>query len=947
MSTFKLIATSFLTVCLLGACGGESFDSLMGSAKTLLAKGDSKGAIIQLKNAIQQKPDAAEARYLLGKAFFDAGDSRSAEVELRKAAAMHHAPDQVSPLIARAQIANQAFKLLIDQFAGVQLGTPVARADLATSLAVAYEAMGSQDKAVAAMNAALQAVPDYAPAMTFQIRLTARAGDLTAALQMAEDLLKREAKLAEVWRLKGDILLAASRSGKVLAVGTSAAATVPAAASVAAAAAATTAAVAAYRQALLLEPSDVAAHASLMNYWMEAGEVAAATEHLPALKKVLPKHPQTIYFDALLTFMGKDYKAARELAQQLLKVAPDNALALQLAGAVEFELKSHVQAEEWLAKSLKIAPNLSAARRLLTQVYLVTARPTKAVSAVQPLLLNGTPDAQVYSLAGEAFLQNGETKKAEGYFAQAAKLNPLDSRSRTQLALGKAASAKPEDVLAELKSISDSDPSAVADIAIIRAHLQRRELDKALAAIDVLERKQPKRPVASNLRGLVQLAKKDNTAARLSFERALTLDTSFYPATALLASLDMADKNPAAAQKRFEALLLAAPDNVNAYLALAELRVLAGAPKEEVAALIEKAILIKPSAAVARVALVEHYLKNRDLKAAQSAAQKGIAALPEAPELLEAQGRVRLLAGEYNQASESFNALARAMPRSPMPHLRLAEVQVALKNLPSALASLKRALELAPELLPARRRLGEVQIASGDFKGALLTAALLQKQQLANPAGFTLEGDAQAAQKAWPAAAAAYRQSLVKAVDSSVASKLHFALSNAANKAEAEKFANGWLQEHAADADFLFYLAGADLLQDQLKLAETRFAAVLKLQPENAAALNNLAWLMVKLGKPGALALAEKANQLAPQQPAFLDTLSMVFEAEKQWVRAVEVQSQAVNLQPENFELRLRLAKLYLASGDKPQAGVELQRLAKAGKKFGGQAEVQELLRGI
>jgi predicted Zn-dependent protease len=145
----------------------------------------------------------------------------------------------------------------------------------------------------------------------------------------------------------------------------------------------------------------------------------------------------------------------------------------------------------------------------------------------------------------------------------------------------------------------------------------------------------------------------------------------------------------------------------------------------------------------------------------------------------------------------------------------------------------------------------------------------------------------------------------------------------------------------------LFYLAGADLLQDQLKLAETRFAAVLKLQPENAAALNNLAWLMVKLGKPGALALAEKANQLAPQQPAFLDTLSMVFEAEKQWVRAVEVQSQAVNLQPENFELRLRLAKLYLASGDKPQAGVELQRLAKAGKKFGGQAEVQELLRGI
>ena len=930
MSTFKLIATSVLTACLLAACGEEGFDRLMGSAKTLLAKGDSKAAIIQLKNAIQQKPEAAEARYLLGKAFFDAGDNRSAEVELRKAAALHYEPDLVSPLIARAQVSHQAFKLLIDQFASVQLGTPVAIADLSTSLAIAYEAMGLHDKAVAAMEAALQASPDFAPALIFQIRLKAREGDLTVALHMAEDLLKRDATVAEAWRLKGDILLAASRDGKTPAVsGTPA-----------------VAAVAAYRQALLLQPADVAAHASLMNYWLEAGEVAAATEHLPVLKKVLPNQPQTLYFDALLTVMGKDYKTARELTQQLLKVAPENALALQLAGAVEFELKSYVQAEEWLAKSLKISPNLSAARRMLTQIYLVTARPAKAVSAVQPLLLNGTPDAQAYSLAGEAFLQNGETKKAEGYFAQAAKLNPLDSRSRTQLALGKAASAKPEDVLAELKSISDSDPSTVADIAIIRAHLQRRELDKALVAIDVLERKQPKRPIAANLRGLVQLAKKDNAAAHLSFERAVTLDPSFYPATALLASLDMADKNPAVAQKRFEALLLAAPDNVNAHLALAELRVLAGAPKEEVAALIEKAILIKPSAAVARVALVEHYLKNQDLKAAQSAAQKGIAALPEAPELLEVQGRVRLLAGEFNQASESFNALARALPRSPMPHLRLAEVHVALKNLPSAVVSLKRALELAPDLLVARRRLGEVQIASGDFKEALLTAALLQKQQPANPAAFTLEGDAQAAQKAWPAAVAAYRQSLVRAVDSGVASKLHFALS-ATNKAEAEKFANGWLHDYPTDAGFLFYLAGADLLQDQMKSAEARFAAVLKLQPDNAAALNNLAWLTLKLGKPGALGLAEKANQLAPQQPAFLDTLAMVFEADKQWARAVEMQSQAVNLQPENFALRLRLAKLYLASGDKPQAGVELQRLAKAGKKFANQAEVQELLRGI
>ncbi|MBT9493270.1 MAG: PEP-CTERM system TPR-repeat protein PrsT, partial [Paucibacter sp.] len=554
-------------------------------------------------------------------------------------------------------------------------------------------------------------------------------------------------------------------------------------------------------------------------------------------------------------------------------------------------------------------------------------------------------------------LQNGDPKKAEGYFAQAAKLNPKDSRSRTQLILSKASTAKPEDVLADLKAISDSDPSAVADIAIIRAHLQRRDLDKAMAAIDVLERKSPKRPIAANLRGLVLLAKKDVSGARQNFEKALSLDPAFYPAAALLASLDMADKKPEAAKLRFEAVLKAAPDSVKAHLALAELKEIGGASKEEIAGLIEQAVLIKPLDPAARVALVDHHLKHRDLKAAQIAAQKGIAALPEAPELLEVQGRVRMLAGEYNQATESFNALARVMPRSPMPHMRLAEAYMALKNFPNATASLKRALDLAPDYGVARKRLGEVQLAAGDYKAALLTAALMQKQEPGKAAGLALQGDVLSAQKDWAAAAAAYRQSLNAGGDGAnaagsdaaagLAAKLHHALTLGASKGEAEKFAAGWISAHPKDAVFQFYLGGEELLQGQFAQAESRFVAVLKLQPENAPALNNIAWLLMKQGKPGALPLIEKANQLAPKQAEFLDTYSMVLEAEKQLPKAIEVQNQALDLQPENHEMRMRLAKLYLATGDKGRAASELQRLAKAGKQYGGQAEVQRLLRAL
>ncbi|MCV2349242.1 XrtA/PEP-CTERM system TPR-repeat protein PrsT [Paucibacter sp. Y2R2-4] len=930
----KRIAPSLLAVSLLAACGGESYDKLMSSAKTLLDKGDSKAAIIQLKNALQKSPEAGEARYLLGKAFLDVGDPRSAEVELRKAMSAKYEPARVAPALARAQLALQAFKPMIETFGETQLEDAAARADLQTSLATAYFSTGAPEKANAALEQAFKAVPDFTPAVLLQVRLKMRDGDVPGALQALDALLKREPKQAEAWRMKGDVVLGSLKSGSAGYEAKDG--------------------VAAYRQALLLSATDVGAHAGLLNHSIENGDFETAAADLEKLKQALPQDPQTHYFDALLSYSRKDYAAAKAPVQQLLQLAPESPLALQLGGAIEYELKNYSQAEEWLAKALKLAPNLSAPRRMLTQIYLLNSSPAKAVAAIQPLLLNGAPDAQVYSLAGEAYLQNGDSKKAEGYFAQAAKLNPKDSRSRTQLVLGKANNAKADEVFADLKAISDSDPSSVADIAIIRAHLQRRELDKALAAIDVLERKQPKRPIAANLRGLVQLARKDTAGARQNFEKALSLDPGFYPAAALLASLDMADKKPDAAKARFETLLKASPDNVKAHLALTELKELGGASKEEVAGLIEKAISMKPTDAAPRVALVDHHLKHKDLKAAQIAAQKGIAAMPEAPELLEVQGRVRMMAGEYNQATESFNALARVMPRSPMPHMRVAEAYVALKNLPSATQSLKRALELAPDYLAARKRLGEVQLAAGDYKGAQATAALMQKQEAGKVAGMSMEGDVRAAQKDWGGAATQYRQSLAAAgpdanadLTAALASKLHHALVQVPNKAEADKFAATWVKDHPKDAVFNFYLGSEELRLGQLESAESRFAVVLKLQPESSPALNNMAWLLMKQGKPGALALIEKANQISPKQPEFLDTLSLVLEAEKQLPKAVAAQVQALELQPENHEMRLRLAKLYLKAGDKTQANTELQRLAKAGKQFGGQAEVQQLLRSL
>jgi thioredoxin-like negative regulator of GroEL len=47
---------------------------------------------------------------------------------------------------------------------------------------------------------------------------------------------------------------------------------------------------------------------------------------------------------------------------------------------------------------------------------------------------------------------------------------------------------------------------------------------------------------------------------------------------------------------------------------------------------------------------------------------------------------------------------------------------------------------------------------------------------------------------------------------------------------------------------------------------------------------------------------------------------------------------------PEDPNLRLTLAKIYLVNGDRTQARAELDTLAKLGDKFGAQDEVARLM---
>ncbi len=710
----------------------------------------------------------------------------------------------------------------------------------------------------------------------------------------------------------------------------------------------TTGAATAYRQALQIQPRYSMAHVSLINMALRKGDVGAFKAAVDDMSKALPGLPDTLLFEAQRALADKNYAVARNLLQKLLQAAPGNYLVLQTAGAMELDSGSLTQAEKYLSQALQFEPRLLAARRLLAQTYLRTGQPAKALATLQPLVEQANASAAVLATAADAHLQNGQLAEAEALFTRAAKLAPDDTRIKTALALAQIAKGNTQGGFAELESIAARDSGTYTDMALVSARLRQKDLSAAMLAPDRMQAKQPANAIPHHIRGRILVQRKDFAAARASFEKANTLDPKYFPALTSLVDLDVHEKKPEAAIARMEAELSREPRNYRALGILASLRQRTGAPPASIKALLAAAVKASPDQVVPRILLCEYLISINDFNEAKAAAQDATAALPNELQLVDVLGRAQLAVGEVQQALTSFGKVATAQPASAGAQLRLAEAQLRNKDFDAATRTLKKVLQIDPQSLPAQNRLMQLALRDTRTEEALTYAKAVQRQLPTNAAGYMMEGDVHVQQRKLGPALAAFRAALEREKSTLIAVRVHSTTALALSSADAERFAASWMKDHPTDATFLTHLGSTAADQKQFNAAELHFKAVLALQPEHPATLNNLAWVMLQQNKPGALPYAEKANQLVPEQAAFMDTLAAALAEDGQLAKAVDLQRKALAKASAAVAAgyRLRLAKLLLKAGDSAKARTELETLKALGDKFAGQDEVTALLKG-
>ena len=918
----RVAMAALITALLIAGCGGDSAEKLVATAKGHMAKREYNTAIIVLKNALEKDVTRGETRLLLGEAMLENGDAKSAEVELQKALDQKMPADDVVPLLLRAYLASGQSKRVIDEYRKfrIKLGTPAARAAALTSLANAHANRGDFADASKAVAEALQLSADNVAALLVQARLAMATQKLDDAMVAADRIVTLDPKNAEGWKLKGDLQGARNEPDQALV---------------------------SYRKAVEARPNFLIAHQAIAIVLFSQGKNEDAAKELEAMTKIAPKHPLTLSVATQVAMIQKDLKKAQETSQQLLRVLPDAVPALLQAGAIELQLNSYVQAEGFFGRALKNAPGSIAARRGLATVYLSTGEPAKAVEVLKPLQDAIQNDPRMLMLTGEAYMRNGDAARAEEFFSAANKLDPKDARKRTRLAVSKYAQGDAASAMTELEQISASDSGTSADMALIAGHLRRNEFDAALKALAVLEKKEPTSPVSHEMRGRVLQAKRDLAGARKSFERALEVNPAYFPATRGLAQLDVIEKKPKDAELRLEKLAAADPKHSQARLALAALKASSGGTTAEVAELVNKAITARPDELAPRLALIDLYLRAKDARKAIAVGQDAAAAIPNRAEIQEMLGQALLAAGEYNQALSAFAKQAQLQVSSVRPYLRMAEANIIAKNPEAAADNLRKALAMKPDLVEAQRGLIMLDMRNNKGEKSVAMARDIQKQRPTEAIGYILEGDIAAFRKSWADAATAYRNGLKQAPATELAIRLHSVLHAGGNKAEADSFAQGWTKDHPKDYGFQLHLGESAIARGDDQTAATVYRNLLTALPDNPIVYNNLAWVEGRRKSLDAIGYAEKANTIAPNQPAFMDTLAMLLAAKGDLPRATELLGKAVELAPQAAGIRLNYAKVLIQAGKKPEARKELDEITKLGDKFPQQAEVAQLIKTL
>jgi putative PEP-CTERM system TPR-repeat lipoprotein len=888
-------------------------------------KKDYAGAVVQLKNVLRLDNKNLSAQVLLGKALLEQQQPNAAEVALQEALRLGASREEVVVPLARAlEATGQARQILDDErFAEKDLSAST-RFELLMLKAAAADDLGDSRVAMQLLEKARALDATSIRTWLAEARLRIRTRQFPESLAAVNKALELAPGKAQPLYVRGSL---AHTQGDLKG------------------------ALAFYDKALQDDPEFVEALVSRAGLLLDLNRPADVRKDLDALLKVDPKDPRGAYLSSLLAEReGRAAEAKAELAKvtALLGPIPVEALRyrpqlLMLGGLAHFGLDETEKATPYLEGVLRGQPG-SPAAKLLAQIHVKQGNFDRAIEALDAYLRQHPLDTQATLLLASAHSAQGRHLRAVVILRTA-----MQQRQRPELqhALGMALMRSGEfaGALTELEAAYKANPkSSAIGTSLAALYLQLGRAAEAAKVAEQANAAQRDQPGLLFLLGKARAEAGDAKGARTALEAAIKADPRFVDPVVELARLELRTGAAASAKSRLTAALAKAPKHPDLLSLVGQMMVGEGR-LDEAQRWFEKAD--EHSAADMTdhgMRLVEFHLAYGQVDRAREAFKRVTAKAPDAPRVLLQQARIELAGGDARAAKSTLSRASTAAASDAGLLVGIAELQLAAQDAPGAVHSAGKALQEQPQSIGAQIVLARAELVQGELAGAERRARELTSKLPKAGVGHSLLGEIALARQQDNVALAAFRRA--HELDNSQSTLLQvFGLLARSRPAESIRIAEQWVKQRPGDAVVWRALADAHARAADWTAARRSYDAVLKIRPDDAEAVNNLAHvLLAQKDPPGALKLAERAVALKPTAAHIIGTLGWAAHKAGQNDRALQHLRDARLREPDSGQTRYYLGATLAAMGRTREAKTELAAAVKSPRSFGAQKDAQALL---
>ena len=866
-------------------------------------KDDVPGAVIQLKNAIQQDQKMLAAHLLLGKALLRDGDLKGAEAAFEEALKQGVNRGEVAIPLGQVFLALGRPEAVIDRIQPSGL-SPAMQVEILTLRGNAYLESGKQSLATQSFDQARSIDPQSATPLIAEVPMLLGMGRIEQARDKANKAIDLAPNSAFAWNARASVLHASLDAAG---------------------------AIAAYDKALSLSPKHLDARIARAALLLDLKRDADAKKDLDYLLEQAPDEPRAAYLRAILAGRKGDAATVSDALKEVTRTidaVPPAWLArreqLLMAGALaHYGLANQQKAREYLDAILARNPNNNGAKKLLASIFVDAKDYARAQTLLESLQRALPDDPQVMYLLGSVNLAQRRYAQASDLLERAATRTGSPDINRSlgfsQLSLGKLDQGQ-----ASLERAFAANPAdAQSGMALATLYMRSGKPDKALKIAEGMVKRDPSNLTALNFLGAIKGASGDKNGARSAYSDVLAKDADFTPAILNLVRLDVGDKRFDDARRRLDAALKKRHDDAQILFEYGQLELRAGRPEEAVRHL-SKAGSVQRTDPTPTLALIDIHLSLRQneqaLTAAKQLSSKFSASLP----VQIALARAYLANADMISARSTLNGATRLAEFDAKSQAMIARLQLAANNPDGASYSVYKALQGNPDDVSALALAVQVEARRGDAAKADAALKTLQTKHPNAVETLRVTADLAMSRGQHAAANAGYRKLLAREETTGNAMAVVQAHMAAGESSKAAAFLETWLKSHPKDKLALKALAEAQFRAGQHAAARQTYQSVIKESPDDAVALNNYANLLVHMNDPAAQEVAERALKLSPNNASYADTLGWILVSKGQVESGLRYLREARLRSPDNPEIRFHLAYALSKTGRKEEAKEEL-----------------------